>query len=483
MTLITTLGSFAADLTYEDLSGELRAAVKDHILDSIGVSLAAVPLDSSRMAMRLASPTSPEVTTLGFGQHVSAQAAAFVNGVLAHSLDFDDTHLPSVLHPSSSVVPAALASAQAIGADSKDVIAAVAAGYEICIRLGMAAYDREARNSVFFEKGWHATSICGTIASAAVAAKIFGLNADGIANAMGIAVSYGSGVLEANRTGGSVKRLHCGWAAQSGIAAANAARVGFTAPKSILEGGFGFYRAFCDGRFEVSEILVELGERWSIGNIFYKPYPSNHFTHTTIDACLELRKRVKLEDIGAIEVRVATPTLRTIAEPRQAKLNPESGYHAQFSAPFAAAAALIGGGGLGVWLDDFSDKNVRDEKYLNLAAKVSCLADSRCDAIFPDQFPAFVSIQTTSGDTIEESVLCNRGGPGNPLTREELEKKFLLNAGRVLEASQARMLATAISKLEELHLSTLMELATAGDRFLQAQPSEQHEAGAGSVRT
>jgi 2-methylcitrate dehydratase PrpD len=469
MTLVLTLGSFAANVTYETLSPELRAAVKDHILDSIGVSLAALPLDSSRMALKLSGPPSEEATILGFGQHVSASGAAFVNGVLAHSLDFDDTHLPSVLHPSASVVPAALASGQASGADSRAVIAAAAAGYEICIRLGMAGYDRKARNSVFFEKGWHATSICGTIAAAAVAAKLFGLGAEGISHAMGIAVSFGSGVLEANRTGGSVKRLHCGWAAQSGIAAANAARVGITAPHLALEGGFGFYRAFCDGRFEQLEILEGLGERWSISDIFYKPYPANHFTHAAIDACLKLRTRVELDDISSIEVRVATPTLRTIAEPLHAKLNPESGYHAQFSAPFAVAAALIGGGGLGLWLDDFSDKNVQDELYLNVAAKVRCTADPRCDAIFPDQFPAFVSIQTKSGETIEESVLRNRGGPGNPLTLEELQRKFLVNAGRVLDASQSQMLAEAIAKLEEVHLSTLMELATVVEPVSQAQ--------------
>jgi 2-methylcitrate dehydratase PrpD len=469
MTLVQTLGSFAASASYEAMSSELRGAVKDHILDSIGVSLAALPLDSSQMVLQLAGPPSTEANILGFGERVSGASAAFVNGVLAHSLDFDDTHLPSVLHPSASVVPAALASGQSSDADSRQVIAAAAVGYEICIRLGMAGYDRQARNSVFFEKGWHATSICGTIAAAAVAAKLFGLDAEGISNAMGIAVSFGSGVLEANRTGGSVKRLHCGWAAQSGIAAANAARVGITAPKLALEGGFGFYRAFCDGRFDQSEILEGLGERWSIAEIFYKPYPANHFTHAAIDASLRLRTRVDLDDIRYIEVRVAAPTLRTIAEPLQSKLKPESGYHAQFSAPFAVAAALIGGGGLGVWLDDFTDEKVGDDLYLGLAAKVRCLSDPRCDAIFPNQFPAIVSMQTNSGETLEEAVLCNRGGPDNPLKPEELQKKFLANAGRVLDESQSEMLAEAIAGLEKIHLSTLMGLATVGEPLSQAQ--------------
>src|SRR5262249_10612551 len=158
--------------------------------------------------------------------------------------DFDDTHLPSVLHPSASIIPTALAVGEATGASGKDVIAASAAGYEVCVRTGMAAYDRVLGNSVFFERGLHATSICGALAAAVVAAKLYGLDDVGTGHALGIATSMGSGLLEANRAGGSVKRLHCGWAAHSGIIAAQAARAGITSPVTALEGRFGFYQAF-----------------------------------------------------------------------------------------------------------------------------------------------------------------------------------------------------------------------------------------------
>ncbi len=349
------------------------------------------------------------------------------------------------------------------------MIAAAAAGYEICVRTGMAAYDRELGNSIFFERGWHATSICGTLAAAAVCAKLYCLDARGIGNALGIAASMGSGIIESNRAGGSVKRLHCGWAAHAGLVAA---QVGFTGPASAFEGRFGFYRAFCDGKFDPAEITEGLGRVWCIPDIFYKPYPANHFTHAGIDAALRLRQRVSLEAIAEIELGVATPTLRTIAEPREAKIRPQSGYHAQFSGPFTVAAALLSkGGGLGLWLDDFSDQHAGDPRYLDLAAKVNVVANAECDAIFPHQFPAVLRVRTASGEVFEEKVLANRGGPGNPLSEEELKVKFLVNATRRLPETTAHRLADAIFNLETHSITELLRTTEVERSALENQPA------------
>src|SRR5690242_19475889 len=138
--------------------------------------------------------------------------AALIGGTFAHAIDFDDTHLHSVLHPSAAVVPAALACAEAAGADGPTFLAAVALGAEVCCRLGMAGYDRELGNSIFFEHGLHATAICGAVGAAGAAALALGLGESEVAEALSIATSLGSGILEANRTGGMVKRVHCGWA-------------------------------------------------------------------------------------------------------------------------------------------------------------------------------------------------------------------------------------------------------------------------------
>ena len=141
---------------------------------------------------------------------MTAAQAAFANGVLAHSLDYDDTHLPSVLHPSASVVPAALAAAEHAGASGEQVVRAVAVGLEVAVRLGMAGYDEQLGNSVFFEHGQHATSITGAMGSAVAASLLYGADEKGVVDALGLTASMASGVIEANRTGGTVKRLHCG---------------------------------------------------------------------------------------------------------------------------------------------------------------------------------------------------------------------------------------------------------------------------------
>ena len=446
LTIAQTLGDFGARVTCERLPREVTSSIRDRILDTVGLCLGAVPRTTSAMALRVARTWGgpSEAAVIGAPDRLPALGAGFVNGVLAHSLDFDDTHLPSVLHPSASLIPAVLAVAEKTGSSLGEAIAAAAAGYEVCVRTGMAAYDRSLGNSVFFERGWHATSICGTLGAATAAAKLIGLDASGIADALGIAVSMGSGVVEGNRAGGSVKRLHCGWAAHAGIVAAQCAAEGITGPPTAFEGRFGFYQAFCGGIAARDEIDRELGESWCIPGIFYKPYPANHFTHTGIDAALSLRRKVAPDKVASVRIGVASPTVRTIGEPRDRKTRPLSGYHGQFSGPFTFAAAFLGGGGLGVALDDFSDQNVRDPRYLDLAARVEIVADPECDAIFPNQFPSIVRLETTTGDVFEERVLENRGGPGRPLSREELMVKFRNNAERTLSAADARTLGDAI---------------------------------------
>jgi 2-methylcitrate dehydratase PrpD len=150
-------------------------------------------------------------------------------------------------------------------------------------------YDEELRNSVFFERGLHATSICGAVGAAVVVAMLQGQDEAGIASAAGIAASMGAGLLEANRTGGTVKRVHCGWAARCGVAAADLARHGLTGPPTVLEGRFGFLQVFCGDRAHPDAVVRGLGTDWELPRVVLKPYPCNHFTHAGVDAALRLR--------------------------------------------------------------------------------------------------------------------------------------------------------------------------------------------------
>jgi 2-methylcitrate dehydratase PrpD len=458
-TLAQTLGAFAARVRrHADdpavLPDDVVDSVRKRVLDILGICVAASPLETSRAARAFAAEQGgrPEASAVGVAGALPAAQAAFVNGVLAHSLDYDDTHLPSVLHPSASVVPAALAVAEATGASGRQLVAAVAAGLEVTVRVGMAGYDRETQNSIFFEHGQHATSICGALGSAVAAAMLYGADERGITDALGVAASMASGVIEANRTGGTVKRMHCGWAAHSAIVAAQLVRHGFTGPPTVLEGRFGFFRAWLHGTFFPAEITGGLGETWSVPGIFFKPYPANHFTHAGIDAARALRARgLDPDEIESMVLGVPRQNKPTIGEPAEVKRAPETGYMAQFSGPYTVVAGLLGsGGGLGVGLDDFTDELARDPRRRALMAKVEVVADERCSAIFPDQFPAVLTVRTRDGRELLEEVLTNRGGPQRPLSFDEIAAKFRDNASRLLDEPAMAALQGAVGRLDEL---------------------------------
>jgi 2-methylcitrate dehydratase PrpD len=449
-TLVEGLAVFAASAEVPD---DVRASVRQRVLDIVGLAIAASPLPTSQAVASYARDLggAPQAHAIGVDALLPAPSAALVNGTLAHSLDYDDTHLPSIIHPSAPVVPACLAAAEAADASGADVVRATAVALEICVRLGMAGYDKQAETSLYFERGQHATASCGTIAGAAGAAVLLGLDAGGIAHAMGVAASMASGIIEANRTGGTVKRLHCGWAAHAAVTAAELAGRGLTGPPTVLEGDFGFFRATIDGRFDPDALRLGLGTVWSVPGIFFKPYPANHFTHTTIDAVLALRDRgLRAEDVEAVEVGIAAPTVRSVGEPIERKRAPESGYQAQFSIPYVVAAALCGGGGLGLGLDDFTDDLAREPARRRIASRVTVRGDDACTEIYPHQFPAVVRVRTTSGEELVERRLRNRGGPGDPLSDSELALKFRENAGRVLSPDAVSAIEEAAKRLDVL---------------------------------
>ena len=463
-TIAQQLGKVAFQITQDGLSPELRREASRRILDVIGNSIAATNQPATQVVNNIVKSWAGPADSFAIGaSKLPAAAAALLNGTLAHAMDFDDTHLPSVLHPSASVVPAALAVGSKLGSKPTEVLDAITFGIEVTCRLGMAGFDRKLGNSVFFERGFHATSICGTLGSAVAAAMLMKLNADEITSAIGISASMGAGLLEANRTGGTVKRMHCGWAAHGGVVAAELAQAGLTGPPTVIEGRFGFMQAYCGDQVNLDEITDGLGSTWVLPDLFFKPYPCNHFTHTGIDAARTLKaKGVTPDQIVSIDLGVPSPVLRTIAEPRESKIKPESGYHAAFSGPFTVAAAFYRENGLGLFHEDFEDESAHDPEILALAAKVNVNASEECDAIFPFQFPAVLTAHLKDGTSMTEKVLVNRGGPKNPLTDAELALKFESNVRDSLKPDQAREVAHTIfdfatNKTSLANLASLLE--------------------------
>jgi 2-methylcitrate dehydratase PrpD len=467
-TVLQEVSRFAAGVRMGKLEEGLLQDARRRVTDIIGIALAASGMEPARVVGAVIESWGGkgQASAIGRSGRYPTASAALLNGTLAHALDYDDTHLPSVLHPSAAVVPAALAVAEASGASGRDLLAAVAAGDELTVRVGMAGYDRELGNSIFFDKGLHATSIAGTVGGALAAAMLYGLEEEEIGHAIAISASMGAGLIEANRTGGTVKRIHCGWAAHAGVTAAELARHGLTGPPTVFEGRFGFLQAYLNDKADAEEITRGLGEEWALPRIFFKPYPANHFTHAGIDAAIKLREEgLDLREIEALELGVATPVLRTIAQPEEEKAKPRTGYAAQFSGPFTVASALVGGGGLGVSLSDFTDATIKEPLKVDLASRVRCVADEECDRIFPNQFPAVLRVRLNSGEELEARVSHNRGGPENPLSDQELKTKFLTNAERVLPVARVEDLARALEVLGGAKsIEETMEITRVGGR-------------------
>jgi len=477
LTLAQQLARFAVANSFDKLPLEVIESVRMRVLDILGISIASSSLDTSQSARAFVASQggNPQALGIGMGYRVPTSQAAFINGVLAHSLDYDDTHLPSIVHPSASIVPAAIAAAEEVGANGKDLIAAIACGLEVCVRLGMAGFDDESGTSIFFEHGQHATSICGALGAAVSVGLLYGFDETEITHSLGLAGSMASGIIEANRTGGTVKRTHCGWAAHAAVSAAQLVRHGFTGPPTVLEGRFGFFQAWLHGQFQASAITDELGVHWEVPEIFFKPYPSNHFTHTAIDAAAAIRRRgIDLDQIDAIELGVASPIVRTLGEPIEVKRTPETGYMAQFSGPYAVVAGLLGGGGLEVALSDYTDELALDPLRRQLMQLVSVIAHERCDEIFPRQFPSILRVHLRDGQVLVEEVLVNRGSPERPLSYEELATKFRDNVGSVLSRRDTEHTQALVARLEEL--TEVRQLLASLEDFVAAPPREPHHA-------
>lgn len=449
--LLQILSEFIFTQNYSTLPNHVKLIARDHLLDTLGCCLAAVNLESTKALVDyiLTEGGAKQASAMGISRRLPVPQAAFINGLLARSIEFDDMAMPD-LHPSGVLVPVSLAMSEFCNTTGAEFIASIALGLELCIRLGRAGYDPVAKNSLFLQRGQDATAICGTMAGAAIAAKLLGLDATGIANAMGIALSFASGSLEANRSGGNVKQFQSGWAAKSAIQAAFLTKYGVTGPAYAIEGAYGFYQCFIGGKFNPSILTDHLERDWLMTSLRYKPYPSNYYTHPGIDAALALRKKeLNISKIQSLHLAVAKPMLRTVGEPLHRKQNPRNAYEAKFSAPYTIASALIGGSGLGLGIDDFKDILVDEPIRLSLMKKTIVESDPRCDAIFPEQAPAILTVYTKDGKKQIEEIFVNRGSPEKPLSSEELFIKFNDNTHKLFPKEKILRLYKKIESIEK----------------------------------
>ncbi len=437
------LAEFSAAVSLDRIDPAIADRAKLLLLDTIGIAVRARHDAESTPAMLHAAGRlgfmSGTAAIFGDSATASFAGAAWINGALAHSLDFDDTHAAGSIHPSAPIVPAALAAAQMAGASGKDVLAGIIAGYEVQIRLSLALVPKD-----HYARGFHPTATCGAFGAAAAAGRVLGLNAAQIAHGFGVCLSQTSGTMEFLADGAWTKRFQAGYAAMNGLIAASLAAEGFIGPAKPIEGEHGFLNSYAPHPvFE--NATAGLGERYETLAIAVKPYPSCRYSHAAMDALIALRAQhgFAIAHIEAVEIGLPKTGWDIIGNPQAAKQNPKSIVDGQFSMPFLAAVALREGG---MGWDDYA-RHLHDPETLALTRRITSIIDPQAEAEDPRQMSGVARVRTRNG-SFEKFAAIPKGEPENFPGLPELRRKFDALAGPYMTQPALDRLADALMTLD-----------------------------------
>ena len=438
-----TLAEFAVGLTWERIPPEVIERAKDCVIDTVAACVYGSQLPWTRMVIEYAQRNSApgECSVFGTPVKVRAPFACLCNGAAAHAFELDALVEPSVgIHPSAALAVPGLAPAQGRKMSGKALLSAYVAGFEVLYRIGHAA------NHSIEKVGFHSPGVVGAFGTAAVVGRLFDLDAARMAHAFGIAGSLGSGLMEFSRTGGMVKRLHLGRAAEGGFMAAILARDGYTGPTGVLDGKYGALNVFCRDA-QPERLTKDLGKVWHVMKTKIKRYSCHSTAQVPVTLALELRERHKLggDDVAGITVAGGEKVVaqHAINEPRDITMM-------QYSVPFSVAVALYRDP-----LDPrtFSEATLNDPKIRALArtAQVELLksapgySSSACR----------MTLKLKNGRALTAEGHDFKGTPTMPLTRDELLEKYLkLTAHR--DRAKAERLFSRLAEAEKVaDLSTL----------------------------
>jgi 2-methylcitrate dehydratase PrpD len=435
------LAAFATDLGDDQPPAEVVASAKLHVLDLVGTALAAhgSGAGTSAAAASAALGGSGAASVVGHADGRPAAVAALANGTLAHAIEFDDTHTPSICHISAVVVPAALAMAEAHGATGRALLTAIIAGNEVVARIGADAAPS------YMQTGFHPTPVCGVFGATVAAARLRGLTEDETTHALGIAGSFAGGLFEYLGDGAATKAMHGGWAAHGGIVAAELAACGGDGPEAVLEGRFGLYATHF--RIEERDALGgdwALGTRWETPAFAFKPYPACHFIAGALDAARQLLDGgLDPAAIERIVVAVPAPAVALVLEPRSGKLRPSTPFAAKFSLPYSLAALLVHGT---VDVASYRPERLDDARVLALADRIDHVVEDF--AHYPAVLPARVVVTLRGGEVVE--ALSPEGPVAPAFTADDVCRKFRANAALALGAGDSAALETGLLALEQV---------------------------------
>ena len=425
------LAEFAVSTGYKDLPERVVHDAKRAVINLVGVSLYASVDPSLNILLDMfeAEGAKPRAGIWGKRLKTSLGNAALANGYTGHLEDYDDTHFPTVIHPSAPTVPAVWALAEANGCSGQDVLAAVALGIEVCCRVGLAIHPWH------YDEGWHITGTVGVFGGAIGAGKANALSVDQMVAAMGIAGSQAASLRE--NFGTMTKPLHAGRAAQAGVTAALLAKNGFTATTEIIEGRRGVAEVMSGGR-DLSRATDALGTRWEVFQNGLKPYSCGVVSHPAIDAAIAIHNRTGF-DPNAVESIEAT--VHPLVPELMGRMEPQTGLEGKFSCAHCISVGLVDGA---AYPDQYSDAKVTDPQLTALRRKVRFVVDQ---GVAEDAVKLRLTMR--DGSAIEENVTHATGSPGNPLSDERVSQKFVTMATKALGEAEARVVLERLWRLDE----------------------------------
>jgi 2-methylcitrate dehydratase PrpD len=450
---------WACGLAIQQMPVEAVRNVKLQLLDIIGTMLAARDTDIVRSvhASALAGGGHAGVHAIGFPERMSASSAALLNGAAALVMEFDNSHIKTGIHVTSSVVAAALPIAAELKLSGAQLIEALAVGTELTCRLGLIA------PGMFHRHGFHPTPIFGIFGATYAAAKCRGLDARRTMDAIGLSGSLSAGSMASWEDGTSAKSLHGGLAASSAVLAGSLAAHGLTGPSVIFDGRFGFFKAHVqeeDYAFDFDALHRRLGIDWELNDIAPKAYPCGHYIQPSIEAALALQSAhgFSAEDVAELHCALADYTIPLVALPTSEKTRPASPFQARFSLQHSVAEALAYGR---IDRHSYSPQALADPRVNALAARVTFDADP----VFSDRsrLGGEVTIRLKDGLLLHRRIEHMRGMPQNPMSTDDLVSKFKANAEDVLSPAAMEEAIDRIMRLEQFDdLRSLLELLSIG---------------------
>lgn len=410
------------DIEVEDLEAEDLAAVGSLVLDHLGVVARGAQEESAATFRRFAESfdhqNGPRIPMIGTREHGPPLPAAMANAVAGHSIEYDDVHNGASLHPGVAVIPTVTAATILASGDDDDFVRGVVVGYEVMCRVGRAANP-----PAHYRRHFHPTGTAGALGAAAGAGAALGLDVDEVTSAVGIAASTASGSMQFLRDGAWTKRLHPALAARNGLESALLAREGFVGTEDGIAGDRGFLAGYSDDP-QPELLLRGWGDMpLEVRNTSIKAHTCCRYNQGPVDALLKLREEHGFDggSVAAVTIGVPTVAVDIVAEPADAKRRPQSVVDAQFSLHYAAAVALVHGR---AGLDEYAESMIGAPELEAVMDSVGYEVDPEIDAAYPEQWRAWVRVETTEGQTFEARVDDPKGDPANPLTADELSGKF-----------------------------------------------------------